>query len=94
MEAICKNNECEVLFVKKKSNQIYCSDHCCQIVTNKKLKVKYHENRARLAGEERYCSKCRETRLSRYNDSTICNLCIAKEKTIAKKELLDMIRGA
>lgn len=94
VEAVCKNTECTKAFTKKKSNQIYCSDECCQIVTNKRLMVKYHENRARLAGKERICSECEETKLSRYNASTVCNLCKARQRTLARNELLEMISGS
>lgn len=94
MEAICKNNECNNRFTKRKSNQIYCSDSCCQTVTNKRLMVKYHEDRARLAGKTRFCSECNETKLSRYNESTVCNLCQARKRTLARNELLDMINGS
>lgn len=94
MEAICRNNECQLKFTKKKSNQIYCSDECCNFVTNERLKLKYHENKARLAGKERFCENCGETKLSRYNEDTTCNLCKARRKTEARKELLAMINGA
>lgn len=94
LEAICRNPKCQKPFIKRKSNQIYCSDDCCTVVTNARLMRRYHENKARLAGQERYCEECSETKLSRYNEDTVCNLCKAKRKTNARIELLAMFSGA
>lgn len=91
MEAVCKNIECQIKFSKKKANQIYCSDNCCQIVTNRRSMVKYHANKARLAGVERFCD-C-GTKLSRYNEDEVCNLCKARAKAEKRNELLAMING-
>lgn len=37
--------------------------------------VKYYENKKRMNGEVRICAVCKLTKLSQYNDSTICISC-------------------
>ena len=38
---ICSNKECAKEFAPKTHNQKYCSDECCKIATNLKVKEKY-----------------------------------------------------
>lgn len=91
---ICAYEECGKNFDPKTHNQKYCSDDCCRTATNKKLKDKYYENKARLNGALRVCKStgCKTT-LSRYNPSSICAICEAKSKTKEKKDILDMIKN-
>lgn len=86
---ICANNGCSNEFSKTTHNQKYCSDECCREATNKKIREKYYEEKERLSGKKRICSeKGCQNLLSRYNDTDICNNCIAKNKTKQKKLLL------
>jgi hypothetical protein len=86
---ICANDGCVNEFIKTTHNQKYCSDECCRIATNKKIREKYYEEKNRLAGKKRQCSNrgCKN-QLSRYNENKICNECVAKEEAKNKNELL------
>lgn len=89
---ICANDGCENTFEKSTHNQKYCSDECCRIATNKKIRDKYYQERERLAGKKRVCSaKSCSNILSRYNETTICNECIAKENSGNRDELLRIL---
>jgi hypothetical protein len=52
---ICSNDGCVNEFEPKTHNQKYCSDECCKIATNIKIKEKYYYKKARLAGEKFIC---------------------------------------
>lgn len=93
-EAVCDNPECGKIYSKRTSNQRYCNEFCQKKITNENLKKKYHEARARIKGQVRYCSRCGETRLNRYNESDVCNLCEAKQKRERREDLLAMFNGA
>lgn len=79
---ICAYDECDNEFEARTHNQKYCSDECCRIATNIKIKQKYYDKKARLAGKSRICKThgCK-TPLSRYNEDDICSKC-EKEKEI------------
>ena len=70
----------------------YCSDECCRSATNEKLKEKYYEKKARLAGKKRICKSfgC-NVLLSRYSDSDICFKCISFKKEKERKDLIEMV---
>ena len=92
---ICAYDKCDrqTEFEPKTHNQKYCSDECCRIATNEKLKEVYYEKKARLAGKKRICkSKDCNTELSRYNEGKVCSKCLAKEESAKRKELLEMIK--
>lgn len=72
---ICAAEGCENTFEKRTHNQKYCSNECCQIETNKKMKAAYHERVAIKRGKARVCSQCQITKLSRYNPGRICGSC-------------------
>jgi hypothetical protein len=76
---ICAYDECDNKFEPRTHNQKYCSDECCRIATNIKIKQKYYDKKARLAGKSRICktSGCK-TPLSRYNENDMCSKCEAK----------------
>ena len=78
---ICAHKECLNEFVPKTHNQKYCSDECCRIATNIKIKERYYENKARLNGKKRICknSSCKVI-LSRYNENKYCSKCMSKEE--------------
>lgn len=87
---ICANDGCENEFEKTTHNQKYCSDECCRIATNQKIKDKNRERKERLSGKVRICSNrgCK-TILLKYNESSTCAYCDAKEK---RKELDELLR--
>lgn len=90
---ICAYSECKKEFTPKTHNQKYCSDECCRIATNEKLKQQYYEKKARLAGALRICKNtgC-NTKLSPYNADKVCTKCVAQEKSRERKALLEMLR--
>jgi len=91
---ICANEGCEIDFEPKTHNMKYCSDECCRIATNHKIKQKYYDKKARLAGKVRVCkTKGCETKLSRYNPESICENCVANEKSKEQRMLLEMIKN-
>lgn len=88
---ICANTECQHPFAPTRHNQKYCSNECCRLVTNNKLKQQYHERRARIKGQMRICVNCNITRLSRYNERNICQSCINQEESIGRMSLLQLV---
>jgi hypothetical protein len=92
---ICAYENCQGVkeFEPKTHNQKYCSDECCRIATNQKLKEAYYEKKARLAGAKRICkNKGCNVVLSRYNDGKICDKCVGAEKEKERKNLLEMVK--
>ena len=90
---ICAYDECDNEFTPKTHNQKYCSDECCRIATNEKLKQAYYDKKARLAGKQRICkTKVCTSILSRYNESNICDKCTSAEREEERKALIDMVR--
>lgn len=87
----CANPQCENIFKQSKHNQKYCTPECCKVVTNTALMVEYYNRKARLSGKPRRCSVCEVTKLSRYNDTTVCSECVAKERTRQRVSLLDSL---
>jgi hypothetical protein len=92
---ICAYEDCQKEFEPKTHNQKYCSDECCRIATNEKLKDAYYEKKARLAGKQRKCktSGCNVI-LSMYNEGNICDKCKGKKKESERKLLVDMVKNA
>ena len=90
---ICAYDKCKKEFEPKTHNQKYHSDECCRIATNEKLKEKYYDKKARLAGKKRICkSKDCNVILSRYQEENICTKCQSKEKAKQKQEIIEMVR--
>jgi hypothetical protein len=90
---ICAYDECSNKFEPKTHNQKYCSDECCRIATNKKLKEAYYNKKARLAGKKRICkTKGCEVVLSRYNETMICDKCVGVEREKERKALIEMVK--
>jgi hypothetical protein len=90
---ICIYEECNNEFEPKTHNQKYCSDECCRIATNKKVKEDYYEKKARRSGVVFKCkTKGCDSTLSRYSAGNICNGCIAKEKERERKRLIQMLK--
>jgi hypothetical protein len=90
---ICARDTCNNKFEAKTHNMKYCSDECCRVATNEKLKEAYYEKKARLAGKKRICKtpKCGSI-LSRYNEGKVCNKCIAAEESAKTLELVNMVK--
>ena len=89
---ICSNKGCTNKFKPKTHNQKYCSDECCKIATNLKIKEKYYYKKARASGKEFICANrgCKQI-LSRFTVDKICEGCKMKEKSKEKQTLLDML---
>ena len=89
---ICANKECSKEFEPKTHNQKYCTEECCRLATNRRIMEKYYEKKAIRNGAIRVCKRCK-TKLSRYNDSSLCVSCSRKlEKDLDNKvKLLRMI---
>lgn len=91
----CAYDKCENVneFTPKTHNQKYCSDECCRIATNEKLKQAYYEKKDRLAGKKRIC-KVRgcQVNLDRYNPGSICSKCVQAEKEKERLSLIDMLK--
>jgi hypothetical protein len=90
---ICVYDKCNNEFEPKTHNQKYCSDECCSIATNEKLKKQYYEKKARLSGVERKCStKGCNVILTRYNSTSVCNKCVGAKKELERKSLIEMVK--
>jgi len=89
---ICSNDGCNNEFEPKTHNQKYCSDECCRIATNEKLREAYYEKKARLAGKVRICKTpgCK-VELSMYNEGKICDKCKSSVKEKERLSLVEMI---
>lgn len=88
---VCANDGCENLFTKKTHNQLYCSDECCRIATNKKIMQKYYEKRDQRLGKPRFCKECKTTKLSRYNDNKLCSACQMRNEENIKNQVIEML---
>jgi hypothetical protein len=89
----CGYSECTAEFQPKTHNQRYCSDEHCRLATNARIMENYYRKKARRAGQERMCAEGCGTKLSRYNDSDVCNGCMAKRTTSVRISLLDMVNN-
>ena len=74
-QLVCELPGCDNKFSPRTHNQKYCGYDCLRVATNADIKRKYYDNRARLLGLPRFCSSCGTTKLSRYNEDTICSGC-------------------
>lgn len=89
---ICSYDKCKKEFEPKTHNQKYCSDECCRIATNIKIKEKYYEKKERLGGKKRICkTRGCNVILLRYNESDICELCLSKQETRQRNQLLERL---
>jgi hypothetical protein len=93
---ICAYDKCEGVkeFEPKTHNQKYCSDECCKIATNIKIKEKYYYKKARASGVEFECSTpgCKQI-LSRFTTDEVCESCKYKKISNERKEILRMLNG-
>ena len=87
----CKKDDCDVSFLPRSHNQIYCSKEHQKVETNRKIMVKYYEKKSRRRGDTRICPSCNSTRLSQYNDETVCRSCEVKSREARdKKAVLEL----
>jgi hypothetical protein len=92
---ICASKSCNNKFEPKTHNQKYCSDECCKIATNLKIKEKYNAKKDRLAGKKRICkNKGCTSELGRYNEGDVCGGCVSKQKEMERQEILAILNGA
>ena len=91
---ICAFEECQNEFEPKTHNQKYCSDECCKIATNVKIKEKYQNTKARRAGVSVKCKNrgCKQI-LNRYGTDDECEVCKAKRVASERKGILEMLNG-
>jgi hypothetical protein len=91
---ICSNNGCINEFEPKTHNQKYCSDECCKVATNIKIKEKYYYKKARLSGKKFTCKTrgCNQV-LNRFTTDEVCEVCKAKDREKERQGLLDMLNG-
>lgn len=90
----CAREGCEEEFVSKKHNQKYHNDECCRLATNQKIMENYYENRDRRQGKTRMCKSCKVTKLSRYNESSICSSCTSQNLLDTNNSVIDMLSRA
>lgn len=84
---ICENEGCENKFFQSAHNQKFCSPECLRESTNRRVREKYRDDKDRLKGKERLCSRC-STKLSRYNTDSTCNLCKSSRQAQLKREII------
>jgi hypothetical protein len=87
---ICSNVECAKNFDPKTHNQKYCNEQCCRVATNRKIMEKYYEKKAIKNGAKRSCKFCK-TKLSRYNQLSVCSTCEKNITNESKKILWGII---
>lgn len=90
----CARQGCGVKFAKRTHNQKYHDAECCRLATNARIMEDYYESKAIRNNKERYCSKCKETRLSRYNSSKMCNSCQQKKEQSMNNSVLSMLMSS
>jgi hypothetical protein len=82
---------CNNYFETNISYQIYCSAECRELATKEKIADRYAISRRRnRLGKTRTCKSC-NSRLSAYNDDSICQNCTVNPDEVSKA--LREIRG-
>jgi hypothetical protein len=77
---------CSNYFAANVPYQIYCSSKCREEATKEKIVERHKENRRRKrSSKERVCAAKCGTKLSIYNDHTLCNSCHVNQKEVNKK---------
>ncbi len=77
---------CGLPFTALTANQIYCEATCTRKASNKKIIENYHAAKNRMS-QVRKCDEC-GSKLSKYNDEDICNLCQQGKKELGRIEFL------
>ena len=77
---------CSNRFAPNVPYQIYCSAVCREEATKEKIVEKHKENKRKKNSEKnRVCAAGCGTKLSIYNDHTLCNSCYVDKKQVNKK---------
>lgn len=75
---------CDTEFKSDISYQIYCSPICRSDATKQKIAQRYIANRRqKRKGKERSCKQC-QSKLSIYNDESLCVLCNVNPNSVQK----------
>ena len=92
-EKVCAYEFCQQPFIPRTHNQIYHSDVCCKLATNRRIMAKYYETKSRRNGDERVCVThgC-GTLLSRYNPDKVCAKCEAEQEASHNQRMLDILK--
>lgn len=91
LELVCARVDCPKNFFRKKHNQIYCSNECCRISTNRRIMEDYYALKDQKAGKPRFCNVCKLSRLSRYNSGKTCAACQSKQRNKDNDVLFGMV---
>lgn len=86
---------CDAAFEPKVGYQIYCSPECRDDATKEKIAQRYIiSRRNKMIGKKRYCKAC-GSKLSAYNDDSICQSCIINPTDVSKalKEIKGIADG-
>jgi hypothetical protein len=86
---------CDTSFNPKVTYQIYCSPECREEATKEKIAQRYSvERRHRRMKQERLCKLC-ESKLSAYNDDSLCFSCLVNPKDVHKtlREIKGLANG-
>ncbi len=77
---------CSNRFAPNVPYQIYCSAGCREEATKEKIVERHKENKRKKNSEKnRMCAAGCGTKLSIYNDHTLCNSCYVDKKQVNKK---------
>ena len=77
---------CSNRFAPNVPYQIYCSAGCREEATKEKIVERHKENkRKKNSQKNRLCAANCGTKLSIYNDHTLCNSCYVDKKQVNKK---------
>lgn len=77
---------CSNRFAPNVPYQIYCSAGCREEATKEKIVERHKENKRKKNSEKnRVCAAGCGTKLSIYNDHTLCNSCYVDKKQVNKK---------
>lgn len=77
---------CNDYFTANVSYQIYCSSSCREEATKEKIVERHKElRRKKRNSKERMCANKCGTKLSIYNDYTLCDNCYIDKKEVNKR---------
>lgn len=85
-------NWCDNSFETEISYKIYCSEECRNAATKEKIANRYLITRRSSTGRKnRKCKQC-GSRLSIYNDDSLCQNCLINPKDVSKalKDMKDL----
>jgi hypothetical protein len=84
-------NWCDHTFEPTVSYQVYCSPECRESATKEKISQRYIQTRRqKRKGKNRICKEC-GSKLSIYNDDSLCNKCSINPNDV--KKAIKQIKG-